>query len=216
MTVRAFFFLKVEVCYIGRMRKTISGFTIVELLIVIVVIAILAAIGIVAYTGIQDRAEASKTASAVQAYKQALTLYKADKGQYPTTGTMCLGDQYGTFTGQSTPSCRRSNSSIDASYNSAARDLLKPYLGGSLPMPSTKFVLSGTVEYSGANFFGSTYNYTLDGRPVVMIYYSVKSDTCPVGPVYLAAGEPNYSSPAVSRTSALTNGSVCFLLLPND
>lgn len=33
-----------------------SGFTIVELLIVIVVIAILAAITIVAYNGIQDRA----------------------------------------------------------------------------------------------------------------------------------------------------------------
>jgi prepilin-type N-terminal cleavage/methylation domain-containing protein len=39
--------------------KTSKGFTIVELLIVIVVIAILAAISIVAYTGIQDRARNS-------------------------------------------------------------------------------------------------------------------------------------------------------------
>ena len=38
------------------MRQTKSGFTIVELLIVIVVIAILAAITIVAYNGIQNRA----------------------------------------------------------------------------------------------------------------------------------------------------------------
>ena len=38
------------------MKKTKSGFTIVELLIVIVVIGILAAITIVAYNGIQSRA----------------------------------------------------------------------------------------------------------------------------------------------------------------
>ncbi|MCC4268022.1 prepilin-type N-terminal cleavage/methylation domain-containing protein [Microbacterium schleiferi] len=45
------------------------GFTIVELLIVIVVIAILAAITIVAYNGIQDRAKASAAqAAAKQAY----------------------------------------------------------------------------------------------------------------------------------------------------
>ncbi len=41
------------------MRKGVSGFTIVELLIVIVVIAILASISVVAYTGIQARASLS-------------------------------------------------------------------------------------------------------------------------------------------------------------
>lgn len=38
------------------MNKRSSGFTLVELLIVIVVIAILAAISVVAYNGIQNRA----------------------------------------------------------------------------------------------------------------------------------------------------------------
>lgn len=51
--------------------KIKSGFTIVELLIVIVVIAILAAISVVAYNGIQDR---SKTA---QANSDLNSLYKA-------------------------------------------------------------------------------------------------------------------------------------------
>ena len=45
------------------MKKKANAFTIVELLIVIVVIAILAAISIVAYTGIQNRAYDSTVAS---------------------------------------------------------------------------------------------------------------------------------------------------------
>lgn len=39
--------------------KVYSGFTLIELLIVIVVIAILAAISVVAYSGIQNRANDS-------------------------------------------------------------------------------------------------------------------------------------------------------------
>lgn len=52
-----------------------SGFTIVELLIVIVVIAILAAITVVAYTGIQERAKDSQLATALNAYVKGTTLY---------------------------------------------------------------------------------------------------------------------------------------------
>lgn len=192
-----------------------NGFTVVELLIVIVVISILAAITIVAYSGIQDRAEASKTTSAVEAYKKALSMYKIDKGVYPTTGGFCLGDQYRTFTGSSTPSCRYSTSPINATTGASARDGLKPYLGGQLPMPSAEFIHSGAIEFVGAHFYGSGYGYKLDGNPVVTIEYYIKGNTCPVGPVY-APTAPNFTSPAVTRSQALTDGSRCFLLLADD
>jgi len=64
-------------------RKT-HGFTIVELLIVIVVIAILAAITIVAYTGIQDGArQSSLQSSASQAAKKIANYAVDNLDRYP-------------------------------------------------------------------------------------------------------------------------------------
>lgn len=67
------------------------GFTIVELLIVIVVISILAAITVVTYNGIQDRAnETIGKADAVNSRKLILN-YKAMHGTYPTQNQVAFG-----------------------------------------------------------------------------------------------------------------------------
>ena len=65
-------------------RKNL-GFTIVELLIVVVVIAILAAITIVAYNGIQARAYDSTVRSDLSQVMKKLEIYKVDNGSYPST-----------------------------------------------------------------------------------------------------------------------------------
>lgn len=67
------------------MRKSKSGFTIVELLIVIVVIAILAAISIVAYNGIQNRARESVLRSALANAGRWMQAQNAENGSYPTS-----------------------------------------------------------------------------------------------------------------------------------
>ena len=64
-------------------RRNSSGFTIVELLIVVVVIAILAAISIVAYTGIQNRANDSAAQSDITNFAKKIQLYYAEYGAYP-------------------------------------------------------------------------------------------------------------------------------------
>ncbi len=63
---------------------TPSGFTIVELLIVIVVIAILAAVSVVAYRGIQDRANNSAVQSDINSFAKKILLYKAEFDSYPS------------------------------------------------------------------------------------------------------------------------------------
>src|SRR5690606_11683993 len=75
------------------MKYYSRAFTIVELLIVIVVIAILAAITIVAYNGIQTRASNTHTITGVKEFIKTYNSYATENGDYPTT-TGCLGEGY--------------------------------------------------------------------------------------------------------------------------
>ena len=72
------------------------GFTIVELLIVIVVIAILAAISIVAYNGIQDRARKSaQQAALTQTEKSIMTWSAHELGESSSIGGTLIALQEG-------------------------------------------------------------------------------------------------------------------------
>ena len=72
------------------------GFTIVELLIVIVVIAILATVSIVAYTGIQQKARVSALSSALQQASKKLATYAVDGNGYPADlATIGIADSSG-------------------------------------------------------------------------------------------------------------------------
>ena len=88
------------------------GFTIVELLIVIVVIAILAAVSVVAYGGVQQRARDSERRAELNSLKNVLHLYQADRGDYADagcgngTGSGWLAADYdGTGPNQSIDTC---------------------------------------------------------------------------------------------------------------
>src|SRR5580698_7400255 len=66
------------------LKQKSKGFTIVELLIVIVVIAILATLVIVTFTGIQQKARDSKRQTDIDALDSHLEAFYANNGYYPT------------------------------------------------------------------------------------------------------------------------------------
>ena len=65
--------------------KNSRGFTIVELLIVIIVIAILATLVITAYNGVQAKARDVKRQGDANSVQKAAEAYNADNSGYPTT-----------------------------------------------------------------------------------------------------------------------------------
>ncbi|MEP7204911.1 MAG: prepilin-type N-terminal cleavage/methylation domain-containing protein [Candidatus Saccharibacteria bacterium] len=66
-----------------------SGFTIVEMLVVIVVIAILAAVTIVSYNGAQQKALSASLISDLSSAATKLQLYQVDNSAYPTAINSC-------------------------------------------------------------------------------------------------------------------------------
>lgn len=190
------------------MNKRRRGFTIIELMVVIIVISILAAITLLAYNGVQQRARNSQTASAVQAYLKTLNVYLNDNGAYPTitpstTYFVCLGDDY--------PSneCWRAGASVYYE-NDPMNTLMKNFLGENIPMPG----LPPARNYSGIIYVPESASivngtYQLDGGTIAWLVYALDASNtttrCPVGPVASFNGVTFSSTPpATGQTTAGT------------
>ena len=175
-----------------------QGFTIVELLIVIVVIAILAVITIVAYNGIQTRAENQKTTSATKEYIKAFQAYALDNGAYPTTAG-CLGDGYPAPNNR----CLAQNGVMECWGSGGASNLtttnaLKPYMGNKTAQLSMQQIRCGNTTYVGG------YTWYDSGTDQMGVMMTLRGDqTCP-------AMSPNV---ATSSKSFVDDGTRCIYML---
>lgn len=165
-------------------KKQTHAFTIVELLIVIVVIAILAAIVTVAYTGLSRRASNTQTISAAKEWAKIVQQYIVANG-YPTYDTSsgngsyeqfpCLGTGYPGGVCASTTNTNVIGAGV--SYPSTAFLNKMKSVTSSLPVPSFQ-----TVMFSNLPHVGGFINLGVSGAGPVSISFFLKggSDvTCP-------------------------------------
>jgi len=80
------------------MRNLQKGFTLIELMIVVAIIGILAAVAIPAYQDYIARAQVSEAVSLTAGGKTPMAEYMADKGTWPVDATDVMGNVAGKYT----------------------------------------------------------------------------------------------------------------------
>jgi prepilin-type N-terminal cleavage/methylation domain-containing protein len=109
---------------ISLKKRTASGFTIVELLIVIVVIGILAALVLNSFRGVQERARDTKRRTDVLAQSSQLEVYYTDHGGYPIFTAEINTDSWisANMKGADLNAWRAPNQAANSMVNSATPD----------------------------------------------------------------------------------------------
>ncbi len=152
-----------------------SGFTIAELLIVIVVIAILAAISIATYGGIRDRANITQTVQGVAAYAKGVSNYATNNGVYPAAGQFgCLPDAAGNTTcsqvGTGTSTCfGLDGASVKSAIDTPVRT----------EMPVLPSVSSQSSLCQGQPYRGAFMSVSSDGKTTDFYVYFKGDIQCP-------------------------------------
>jgi general secretion pathway protein G len=70
---------------VSRMHRAARGFTLIEIMVVVVIIGLLAAVILPNVFGNVGKAQRTKAKSDIQALESALTMYKLDNFKYPST-----------------------------------------------------------------------------------------------------------------------------------
>lgn len=207
---------------LSRIRRSYDGFTIVELLIVMVVIGILVSITTVSFSGVRDRARNVRTASGVNSYQKVLAGYLAVHGTYPSfSGAVCVGSGYADHNGDSIGDCGDIGSGEMVSENTGFNTQLQD-ITASLPQVNDAEV---PTTFSGNPWAGATLTrwteFRVDGavRPYFMKYMLSGSDKdCGPGVVSVRSGGvyPDMVLGAAKNTWWDSRSTTCIISLPNE
>lgn len=143
-------------------NKRLSGFTIVELMVVVFIIGILAVITVSAFNAVQRRANESASATAVESANKKLEVYKIANSLYPQFLSEADVENYANTTYQYSPLASYKDYCLTATTNNASmfgsKDNPTPAKGGCAGhavdgiQPITNFVLNPSVENTLLNY----------------------------------------------------------------
>jgi prepilin-type N-terminal cleavage/methylation domain-containing protein len=189
-------------------KRTGPGFTIVELLIVIVVIAILATISITAYNGIQQRAQNTAKFSTVASIVKVLKLYIASHQDYPLTTNVstCLTQDN---------ICTIYNGSVVTTPNSTLLTSLSEF--GKMP-PVSGDSTTNTM-YGIYYYYNTALNIQGDPNPLLIIFWlkGTSQDCRKIGGTLSVQDTGVTNSMQLASASNGNTGSNqtrCYLMLP--
>ena len=151
------------ICYNDSMKHNRLGFTIVELAVVIVIIAVLATITSIAYRTTQANARDKKRQTDVAMLQAAVEEYYADNGDYPAP-TTCSSDPGGT-----TGEC----------WGGQTWQLLKDrgYLN-TIPVPDLRHSNASYNKLPDGNAY---YGWARMSNSAYAIYVNLESGSCKLG-----------------------------------
>ena len=104
------------------MKRVQQGFTLIELMIVVAIIGILAAVAIPAYQDYIARAQISEAVSLASGGKTPLAEYMADKGQWPAYASDVMGNQAGKYTSEVTISAGAGTTNAGATLQARVKN----------------------------------------------------------------------------------------------
>jgi len=189
--------------YSAQQRR---GFTIVELLIVVVVIAILAAITIVSYRGIQSHATNVSRISAASQTVKLVKAYVALYGSYPLAGA-------------------------DGRYCSTVDNACSDYSGTQLVNSNTTLLAElskigsppASIPRQSGAYFGLYWDYYISNNPSdrvvdgdpnrdLLLMYTLEGDSQSCGnSVVVQSGASSYTTSTTGYTSTASGRTKCWI-----